>query len=139
MKVFIVLALCLACVSAQFGFNPFRIFGRRPSRPANRPAPRPAPFQSRPAAAPAPSGPPSCTNGFHVSSQHFSWQGAKNYCTGRGLKASSLETQAKINTAYQLVRPLKYFWTGGSVNHGSRDVSWPNGARSRPDWSNTGG
>merc|ERR1711973_548319 len=139
MKVFIVLALTLACVHGQFGFNPFRFFGggRRPSRPA----PPPRPFQSRPAQAPrAPSGGSrSCTNGFHVSSQHFSWSGATNYCNSNGMRASSLETQSKINTAYNLVRPLKYFWTGGSVNHGRRTVSWPNGATSTPDWSSTGG
>ena len=137
MKVFFVLALFLAVANAQFGF--FNRFFGRPSRPASRPPPRPSTFSSRPVSAPAPSGPASCTNGFHVSSQHFSWSGANSYCTGRGLRPSSLETQAKINTAYNLVRPLKYFWTGGSVNHGQRTVSWPNGATSTPDWSPTGG
>ena len=140
MKVFIVLALFLATVSGQFGFNPFRLFGgRRPSRPASRPAPRPTSFRTAPATAPAAGGARSCNQGFHVSSQHFSWQGARNYCTSNGMRASSLETQAKVGTAYNLVRPLKYFWTGGSVNHGRRTVSWPNGATSTPDWSPTGG
>ena len=140
MKVFIVLALFLATVSGQFGFNPFRLFGgRRPSRPASRPAPRPTSFRTAPATAPAAGGARSCNQGFHVSSQHFSWSGARNYCTSNGMRASSLETQAKVGTAYNLVRPLKYFWTGGSVNHGRRTVSWPNGATSTPDWSPTGG
>ena len=69
----------------------------------------------------------------------WSWEGARNYCTSNGMRASSLDTQAKVRTAYNLVRPLKYFWTGGSVNHGRRTVSWPNGATSTPDWSPTGG
>ena len=99
MKVFIVLALTLATVSGQFGFNPFRLFGgRRPSRPASRPAPRPTSFRTAPATAPAPSsgGARSCNQGFHVSSQHFSWQGARNYCTSNGMRASSLETKLKL-------------------------------------------
>merc|ERR1711971_354206 len=122
----IVLALFLATVSGQFGFNPFRLFGgRRPSRPASRPAPRPTSFRTAPATAPAAGGARSCNQGFHVSSQHFSWQGARNYCTSNGMRASSLETQAKVGTAYNLVRPLKYFWTGGSVNHGRRTLAGP--------------
>ena len=96
MKSLIILFLALACVSGQF-FNPFRAFGRRP-RP---PPPRPAPFNPRPAAAPAQSSSggssPSCTNGFHVSSSRsFSWSAARNYCTSRGLKPSSLENAQKV-------------------------------------------
>ena len=96
MKSLIILFLALACVSGQF-FNPFRAFGRRP-RP---PPPRPAPFNPRPAAAPAQSSSggssASCTNGFHVSSSRsFSWSAARNYCTSRGLKPSSLENAQKV-------------------------------------------
>nr|APS85776.1 extracellular regulated MAP kinase 1 [Paracyclopina nana] len=56
-----------------------------------------------------------------------------------GFRPSSLENQAKVNIAYQMVRPLRFLWTGGQVNHSSRSVSWPNGATSTPDWSFTGG
>ena len=80
-----------------------------------------------------------CTNGFHVSGQQFTWQGARDYCTRNGMRPSSVENGQRINVAYNMVRPLKYFWTGGQVNHSSRTVSWPNGASSTPDWSNTGG
>lgn len=143
MKVLLVFALVLACVAAQF--NPFNLFGGGNRRPPPR---RPAPFQSN---RPAPQNRPPpvqaassgsnrrCTNGFHVSGQHFSWQGARDYCSRNGMRPSSLENGQKINTAYGLVRPLKYFWTGGQVNHRSRTVSWPNGASSTPDWSHTGG
>jgi len=137
MKSLIILFLALACVSGQF-FNPFRAFGRRP-RP---PPPRPAPFNPRPAAAPASSGgsSPSCTNGFHVSSSRsFSWSAARNYCTSRGLKPSSLENAQKVGIAKNLVRSLPYFWTGGQKSGTNPTVNWPNGARSVPEWSNTGG
>ena len=136
MRVVLVLALLMAVASAQFFRNPFRGFGRRP----NRPRPAPAPFRGNPAPAPAPSsgGNRRCTNGMHVSGQHFTWQGARDYCTRNGMRPSSLENGQKINTAYNLVRPLKYFWTGGQVR-GSRTVNWPNGASSTPDWSHTGG
>ena len=171
MKSLIILFLALACVSGQF-FNPFRAFGRRP-RP---PPPRPAPFNPRPAAAPAQSSSggssPSCTNGFHVSSSRsFSWSAARNYCTSRGLKPSSLENAQKVwkkiykyivglmciptfyisnkstysfsffqvGIAKNLVRSLPYFWTGGQKSGTNPTVNWPNGARSVPEWSNTGG
>ena len=139
MRILLVFALMLACASGQFGgFNPFRLFGgRRPSRP--RPQSRPVPFNSAPAPAPSGGSTRSCNSGFHVSSRNFDWNGAQNYCTSNGMRASSLETQSKINTAYRLVRPLKYFWTGGRVNHSSRTASWPNGSSSTPDWSPTGG
>ena len=109
MKSLIILFLALACVSGQF-FNPFRAFGRRP-RP---PPPRPAPFNPRPAAAPASSGgsSPSCTNGFHVSSSRsFSWSAARNYCTSRGLKPSSLENAQKVWKIYiHLILHLLLYW-----------------------------
>ncbi len=142
MRFFVIFALTLAYAGGQF-FNPFSLFGGRGNRRPPPPPPgRPAPFQanSRPSApAPAPSSGRSCNNGFHVSSQHFSWQGARDYCTRNGMRPSSLENGQKVNTAYNLVRPLKYFWTGGQVNHRSRSVNWPNGASSTPDWSFTGG
>merc|ERR1712203_1190928 len=79
---------------------------RRPSRPASRPAPRPTSFRTAPATAPASGGARSCNQGFHVSSQHFSWQGARNYCTSNGMRASSLETQAKVGTLIIWFVPL---------------------------------
>ena len=141
-SLFILLVLAFGCVSGQF-FNPFRAF-RRPNRP--RPPP-PRPFNARPAAAqssagagtPAASSGVSCNQGFHVSRQKFNWQGARDYCTRSGLRPSSLENRSKIGVAYNLVRPLAYFWTGGRVNHSNRSVNWPNGATSTPDWSPTGG
>lgn len=142
MRAFILIALTLAVASGQF-FNPFSLFGgrgngnRRPPPPPGRPASRPAP--SRPAPFQGGSSGGRCTNGFHVSSNNLSWQAAQNYCSRNGFRRSSLDTQAKINTAYNLVRPLKYFWTGGETNHGRRTARWPNGRETTPDWSFTGG
>ena len=143
MRVLLVLGLAFACASGQF-FNPFSLFNRgNGNRRPPPPAQRPSSFSSRPVSAPGPApssgGNGRCTNGFHVSGQKFTWSGARNYCTRNGMRPSSLENGQKVNIAYGLVRPLKYFWTGGQVNHSSRTVSWPNGASSTPDWSPTGG
>merc|ERR1712018_166729 len=137
MKSLFILFLTLACVSGQF-FNPFNF--RRPNRP-NRPnnTPPPRPFNSAPAQSSGGGNGVSCNQGFHVSRQKFDFNGAQNYCRSVGLRGSSLENSRKIGVAYNLVRPLKYFWTGGRVNHGRGTVSWPNGFSSTPDWSPTGG
>ena len=145
MKSLFILFLALACVSAQFNFNPFRAFNRRP-RPNNRPPP-PRPFNSQPSR-PANNAPPPSNgggqcdrDGFHVSaSRGFSWGAADSYCRGRGMRLASLDNPQKVNAAIQKVRPLPYFWTGGRKTGRNAVVNWPNGSRSNPGrWSRTGG
>merc|ERR1711976_14064 len=110
MKSLFILFLALACVSAQFNFNPFRAFNRRP-RPNNRPPP-PRPFNSQPSR-PANNAPPPSNgggqcdrDGFHVSaSRGFSWGAADSFCRGRGMRLASLDNPQKVNAAIQKVRP----------------------------------
>ena len=45
----------------------------------------------------------------------------------------------QVGIAKNLVRSLPYFWTGGQKSGTNPTVNWPNGARSVPEWSNTGG
>merc|ERR1739844_235155 len=45
----------------------------------------------------------------------------------------------QVGIAKRLVSSLPYFWTGGQKSGTNPTVNWPNGARSVPEWSNTGG
>ncbi|XP_040568921.1 C-type lectin BfL-1 isoform X2 [Lepeophtheirus salmonis] len=67
---------------------------------------------------------------------------AIQYCQRNGMKAISLDSNAKAEETFRLLAKdtQRYYWTGGKVNHRDQSVTWPNGQTSRniPFWSPTG-
>merc|ERR1711971_231854 len=99
-----------------------RLFGSSSPSPPSSPA---SPPGSRSA---------ELTPGWDSGADSLTWRQAQLWCESRGLRAVSVDTEAKAQEVLGLLSKsgMDYFWTSGIKHKGSDDfVRWVNGASGR--------
>lgn len=151
MRAALAVSVVMACcaVSTVYGQLPFsNLFRPRPSNRAPQPQPQPVPQggQCRPSA-------PNYNfqgRGYVLSwlngCENFTGNEAASYCASMNMRAVNLDDPNKAQHFIGVLANtpnLKYFWTGGNVNHRAGIVQWSNGVtqpfNSIRFWSQTGG
>merc|ERR1711971_792287 len=123
-----------------------RLFGSSspspPSSPESPPGSRSAELSSGSSSPSPPSSPASppgsrsaeLTPSWDSGADSLTWRQAQLWCESRGLRAVSVDTEAKAQEVLGLLSKsgMDYFWTSGIKHKGSDDsVRWANGASGR--------